>query len=211
MTPPPALARAAFLAAIVPALIGSAGIGVGHGATASSRLAPFFDRLQSNGRAEVRIEQRPLDPEQGTLRGRVRLEPPDRVRLDFEGGESVTLRSDGGEWIQPKLKQLVRLDRERARDALLWWDLLLGRDRAQFVERTLRDGRILIVRRTEEPASDSAWVSLDAARLPSRLEVRESGGVRAVLELRGWRFARAHGEPEFKLSAPAGFEVVELP
>ena len=207
----PTLARAAALVVLVLALIGGLGAGIGNTATAASRLAPFFDRLESHGRAGVRIEQRAFDPEQGTMHGRVRLEPPDRVRLDFEGGESVTLRSDGGEWIQPKLKQLVRLDRERARDALLWWDLLLGRDRAQFIERTLRDGRVLIVRSTGEQANDSAWVSLDAARLPSRLEVREAGGVRAVLELRGWKFGRAHGTPEFKLPAPAGYEVVDLP
>ena len=181
--------------------------------TPASRLAPFFRRLQSSGRAEVRIVRRPLDASdsEGSMRGRVRLEPPDRVRLDFDGGESVTLRSDGGEWLEPRLKQLVRLDRDRAGAALAWWDLLLGRDREAFSERVLGRGRILIVRHFAGGASDSARVTLDPRGMPARLEIGESGGLHAVIDLRGWRFSAARGWAEFKLAAPSGFEVVDLP
>ena len=42
-----------------------------------------------------------------------RLRKPDRVRLDFTTtGEKITLRSDGGEWLQPATKQLIRIPAE---------------------------------------------------------------------------------------------------
>ena len=36
------------------------------------------------------------------------VEPPDRARLDvLATGERITLRQDGGEWLQPQMKQVV--------------------------------------------------------------------------------------------------------
>ena len=178
----------------------------------ASRLAPFFARVQAAGRAEVRIERRAFDPAAGrehVTRGRVTLEPPERVRLDFDGGEAVTLRADGGEWRQPALRQLVRLSPERARAALGWCDLLLG-PRGGISQRDLPDGRVLMVRR-EAAGADSAWVDVDAHGLPSRLAFRAGGEEAERVELRGWSFGAARGRGAFTLAPPSGYEVVELP
>lgn len=178
-----------------------------------SRLAPFLARLRAAGRAELRIERRESDPLTGgerIVRGRVALEPPERARVDFEGGESVTLRGDGGEWLQPALQQMVRLGPERARGALGWCDLLLG-TRAGITSRDLADGRVLLVRRDAAGAADSAWTTLDAAGQPSALEFRGASGELERLKLRRWAFAAPRGRAAFALAAPHGYEIVDLP
>jgi outer membrane lipoprotein-sorting protein len=182
-------------------------------ADGASRLAPFFARVQSAGHAEVRLERRVFDAVAGAQRltsGRVILEPPARARVDFDGGESVTLRDDGGEWLQPTLHQLVRLGPERARDALAWCDLLLGERSGRIVARDLPDGRVLLLRQETADASDSAWATLDAQGHPTALEFRSAAGESERLRLRHWTFGSARGRKAFVLEAPRGFEVVEL-
>ena len=45
-----------------------------------------------------------------SVRATLALEPPDRARLDVPAtGEKITLRGDGGEWLQPSMKQLIKL------------------------------------------------------------------------------------------------------
>ena len=186
-----------------------------RGAPAANRSAldPFFHRLAVSGRAEVRLEREALDAPQGEppTRGRAVLEPPDRARLEFDRGERVTLRSDGGEWLQPGLRQCVRLGAARARIALEWWDLLLGRERGTFFERRLDQGRVLIVRAAPGAAGDSAWVTLDARGDPARLEVHPLDGGREIFRLARWRFSAPRGRADFVIAAPQGYESVDLP
>ena len=82
-----------------------------------------------------------------TVAGRVRVEAPDRVRLDFTTGEKITLRSDGGEWLQPATKQLLRIPRDRASGALRWWRVLLPGSGATFSEESLGDRRYRLTSR----------------------------------------------------------------
>jgi hypothetical protein len=180
-------------------------------AAPAHRLDPFLARLRSHGRAEVRLERRSLDAPAGEapVRGRAVLEPPDRARLEFDAThECVTLRSDGGEWLQPQLKQLVRLGPGQSRGALEWWNLLLGH--GNWEERELEGRRILIVRGAEAEAADSAWVTLDTRGLPTLVEVHVAGGNREQCRLDHWSFGAARGRSEFVLAPPHGFEVVEL-
>ncbi|MBI1799535.1 MAG: hypothetical protein HYR73_07575 [Candidatus Eisenbacteria bacterium] len=179
---------------------------------APSALTPFFDRVSASGRAEVRLERRFSDPEgERRVRGRVILEPPGFAKLEFDAtGEKITLRPDGGEWLQPALRQCVRMGPDRSRAALSWWELLLGRERGRFRERRLPDGRLLIVRGEGEGVADSAWVTLEGD-LPARLEVAEEAGGRSLYRLSSWRFSHARGRADFMLSVPRGWEDVSLP
>ncbi|MGH3054637.1 MAG: LolA family protein [Gaiellaceae bacterium] len=189
----------------------------GSGAPATehaSRLAPFFARVRGAGRAQVQIERRTrsaLAEGEQVTRGRVTLEPPARARVDFEGGECVTVRDDGGEWLQPAFRQLVKLGPERARGALGWCDLLLG-DRAGAIRsHDLADGRVLLVRAEGPNAADSAWASLDASGQPTVLEFRAASGELERTRLTHWSFSAARGRAAFVLTAPHGFEIVDLP
>lgn len=187
--------------------------GAAADAAPAARLAPFLDRLRAAGRAEVRLSRRAFDPASGAERmthGRVALEPPALARLDFAGGESITLRDDGGEWLEPALAQLVRLGPERARGALGWCDLLLDARASDISQQDLADGRVLLVRQAPD-FSDSAWVTLDAHALPSALEYHDGPGASERLTLQHWTFSHARGRAAFVLQAPHGYEVVDLP
>ncbi len=178
--------------------------------------APLLARLSASGRAEVRIERRQTDPLTGTRRvsrARLALEPPDRARLEFgRGGERVTLRADGGEWLQPELRQMIVLDPERARRALRWSALLLDREGPRAREEPLSGDRYLVtLREGSGPEADSVWVWLGPDRLPARLVLDEGDGARTEYRLSGWRFLAARGRAAFVLEAPPGYEVVRLP
>jgi hypothetical protein len=199
----------ACLFALLPGAAGHAG-GAEHG----SRLAPFFTRMRGAGRAEVRIERRTFDVAAGAermVRGRVSLEPPAFARVDFDGGESVTLREDGGEWLQPTLRQLVQLGPARARSALGWCDLLLGPRPGGIVQRDLKDGRVLLLRPSAQGVADSAWATLNASGQPVSLDVRVGAGELEHVRLSHWTMLAARGRGSFVLEAPRGFEVIELP
>src|SRR5262249_14853419 len=155
-------------------------------AVRTSALAGFFARLRDHGRAATWLTREKSDDAGPAVRGRVILEPPDRARLDFgRTGERVTLRSDGGEWLQPRLRQCVKLGPARARAALEWWDLLLGRDPHAFTERELGRHSLLIVRAQRDAPADSAWILLDAAGLPARIEIHPEGGLPEIYRLSG--------------------------
>jgi len=171
--------------------------------------------MRGAGRAEVRIERRTFDVAAGAermVRGRVALEPPALARVDFDGGESVTLREDGGEWLQPTLRQLVRLGPSRARSALGWCDVLLGPQTGGIVQRDLKDGRVLLLRPAEGGgATDSAWATLDSSGQPSSLDFRAAEGELEHVRLRHWTMLAARGRDAFVLPASRGFEVIDLP
>ena len=83
-------------------------------------------RVKATGRAEATLERTVIDPLSGrpeTVRGVLVLEPPDRAALRFPAtGERITMRADGGEWIQPQLGQMLVLGRARARGGRArWW------------------------------------------------------------------------------------------
>lgn len=144
-----------------------------------------------------------------SVRATLALEPPDRARLDVPAtGEKITLRGDGGEWLQPSMKQLIKLRPRHAVAALQWWRVLLG-DGAGVRERRLPLGGYRLI--TTAGQADSADVWLDARGLPARLELPDGTGGRAVYRLAGWRFARARGEAGFRLTTPSGFVPVDMP
>ncbi len=171
--------------------------------------------LARTGRAEATLSWSvPGSPGStpNALHGRLAVEPPDLARLDVTGtGERITLRSDGGEWFQPGLKQFVRLTPRHALAAMRWWRLLAGAGGAGggggATERRLGPGRSAM------PAAeaDSADVWLDSRGLPARLVLADGMGGQSSYRLAGWRFARAKGGAAFRLEVPPGVETVELP
>ncbi len=176
----------------------------------------FATRLRSSGRAEARVERRALDAFTGewrSIHGRVALEPPDRALLEFPStGERIALRGDGGEWLQPRLGQMLRLSPEHAAAARGWWELLLPGAGGRFEEEALGAGRFAVVRKEEaRRGSDTAWVGLDAGGLPARLEYHVEGGGRIEYRLRGWKFPRARGRSGFVIEPPDSLQVVDLP
>ena len=193
------------------ALTLNAAVALGSAPPRSSRA--LLDGLRRTGRLEVTLA-REAGPEQKgmpELRGTLALEPPDCARLDVRGGESITVRAEGGEWVQPSLRQMIRLGPESAGNALVWWRVMLDPKGSRIVERALDAKRFLLVR-TAAGASgpDSAWVTLGAGGLPQRLEISDGEGGRVGYRLQAWRFTARRGRAAFRLSAPRGFEVVDL-
>lgn len=169
-------------------------------------------KLRGSGRAEVALRVTQPDPLGGrerVLHATLALEPPNRARLEIAAsGEKLTMRGDGGEWLQPRAKQVLRLRPEHGALALRWWQALLDPG-ASWSERRLPDGRWRVVLRGDEFDADSTDVTLGADGLPARLDrVGEGGG---SYRLSGWRFVRSRGEASFRLRTPPGFEAVDLP
>lgn len=172
----------------------------------------LHEKLRGSGRAEVALRVTRPDPLGGNARvlhATLALEPPNRARLEIAAsGEKLTMRADGGEWLQPRAKQVLKLRPEHGALALQWWQALLDPG-VSWSERRLADGRWRVVIRGEGGDADSTDVTMGADGLPSRLErTGESGG---SYRLSGWRFVRARGEASFRLAVPPGFEAVELP
>ena len=145
------------------------------------------------------------------MRGALAVEPPDLARLDVAGtGERITLREDGGEWLQPAVHQLVILKPRHSVGAMRWWRLLAGGTGAS--ERKLGAGRYrLVVASSPTADADSADVSLGSGGLPERLELDDGAGGHLVYRLSGWKFTPARGAAAFRIVAPPGTETVELP
>lgn len=192
------------LACAVPAALAS-------GLQASAALSRA---LAGGGRGEATLRYLTTGPG-GTPRAvhaTLALEPPDRARMDVTAsGEKLVARADGGEWLQPATRQLLRFPARRSAAALRWWRVLLATN-GNARERKVADGRFVVTLLGERGAAvDSAEVWLDAHGLPSRLVVPAGDPEAAVYRLGGWRFTRARGEPAFRLAAPRGFEVVDTP
>jgi hypothetical protein len=172
-------------------------------------------RVRDSGRAEAQLERRSLDVFTGKWRsisGRVALEPPDRALLEFPAtGERIALRSDGGEWLQPGLGQMLRLGPENAAAARRWWELLLPGASQRFTEVALGARRFALVSHADAEAGDTAWVTLDAQGLPSQLAYRVPGGERVEYRLRAWKFPHARGRAAFVIRPPDSLHVVDLP
>jgi len=169
-------------------------------------------RLKASGRAEVRVSVSSPGSDDPPSRGSLILEPPDRVRLDFPAtGERIALRVDGGEWLQPAARQIVVLKAGHLEAVRGLWGLFLHPEEARFDERRGAPRRFVLTRRADEAElPDSVTILLGSDGLPRRLEVAV-GEDRQVYELSGWRFLAPRGAASFKLRAPPGFAVVEMP
>lgn len=169
--------------------------------------------LRAAGRGEAALQLSRLDPLSGRtimLRGRLILELPRLARLELEDGERLTLREDGGDWLQPAAHQLVRAGARSAAGALVWWSALLDPQAAGIRERKVGRRQYLLVR----PGAGEALtqrIELGADGLPRRLAVEASPGEQVEYRLTRWRFVPSRGRADFVLEAPAGFEVVEMP
>ena len=184
---------------------------------AAERLASvstLVQRLGAAGRGEAALTQTVV-AEGETLRadrGRIALEPPDRMRIDFRSsGEQVTMRADGGEWIQPSLQQLLILRPEQAQAVVATWRALLGGGADSYRERARGPRRYrLIPRSPGGEGADSLDVELGSNGLPRRVELWV-GEQRWRLTLSRWTFAKPKGAASFTLRAPAGYSVFEWP
>ena len=202
---------------VAPARAAGTGAAPGAGTVAAGALEStraLAAGLKRTGRAEVTLAWEVAGMSGGApqrMRGALAVEPPDLARLDVAGtGERITLREDGGEWLQPAVHQLVILKPRHSVGAMRWWRLLAGGTGAS--ERKLGTGRYrLVVVRSPTADADSADVSLGAGGLPDRLELDDGAGGHLVYRLTGWKFTPARGAAAFRIVAPPGTETVELP
>ena len=115
----------------------------------------LVEQLRRAGRAEATLDWSIMGAlgEPSPQRGQLALEPPSFARLDVpRTGERVTLRPDGGEWLQPQLHQMIRLSPRHSGAAMRWWRLLAGGEGAR--ERKLGPSRYRLV-------DDETWSSVD--------------------------------------------------
>jgi hypothetical protein len=219
-------ARRGAIAGAVAALVLAAGGGFtacaaepGASLTPTTAASPLvtaraMSRALTGGRAGEAIVSYALSDLGGTPRtitGRLRVESPDRVRLDFTTtGEKIALRGDGGEWLQPATKQMIRIPAERASGALRWWRVLLPGSSASFHEDSLGDRRYRLTSR-DVTGGITVTARLDARGFPAELTVEGMQDQPVTYRLSGWRFGPAHGAASYRLTAPAGWETVELP
>jgi hypothetical protein len=195
-------------------VVASAGRGVAvpveTGTILSTRALAAQLKPGRAGEAVVSYRTTDLAGAARTVRGRLRVEPPDRVRVDFTTtGESIALRGDGGEWLQPASKQLIRIPAARAAEAMQWWRVVMPWRAAEFREEAMADGRYRL-----EPAHGEASpiaMRLDARGFPSEIVVEGMSDTPTMYHLSGWKFGPARGAAAYRLRAPAGYETVELP
>lgn len=218
----PALAMTLALALGLAAAGGADGppVGAAPGATRAKgglvATRTLVARLAAVGRGEAALTLTRHDPMGGPaliVRGRLALEPPDRVRLDFPTtGERIAVRREGGEWIQPAARQMVRLKPEQTDLAAGLWEVFLSGGNEHFTERRVGGGRfVLEARAPEEGLPGSIHVALDARGLPAALEMTDASGDSVRYAFRAWRFTRASGAEAFVLQPPPGYAVVDLP
>jgi hypothetical protein len=171
--------------------------------------------LAARGRLEADVRVEDADPVTGrtqVTRGVLALEAPRFASLRFGAtGEALTLRADGGDWLQPKLHQLVRAGPRSAAAGLRWWGVLADAA-APVRERALGGGRFALVPEAGDSSGiGEARLTLDAAGMPARLEIVEAGSPGRVFRLTHWKRVRPRGARAFHLEPPHGYEVVELP
>jgi hypothetical protein len=207
--------RAGALLLVAVALAGAAGAERGAAAERPEAEAArvLLARLRASGRAEVDVRLTRRDPLGGrasTVRGRLVLELPRFAGLTLAGGERLTLRADGGDWLQPAQRQLVRAGPRAAAGALVWWGLLL--DPAGGGIRAERSGpRAYRLVPAGTPDAPAQILELGGDGLPRRFLLVSGPGEGIEYRLTGWRFTRARGRADFVLDAPAGYEVVDMP
>jgi len=172
-------------------------------------------KLAASGRAEVNVVHTLADDMGGSppRHARLALEPPDRVRLEFaDDGECLTMRGDGGEWLQPSAHQLLLLPAGQIEVGARLWNVLLAGS-GPWKETREAKGRYAIVPETG-PTDDPApftklTIVLGSDGLPLRLTAI-NGNQQLELRFSGWRFTNPRGQSAFRLVAPAGVTTVPL-
>ncbi len=194
------------------ALLLATGAGAPPAATAPASTRVLLAKLRAAGRAEVgvRVERRdPLGGGARVARGRLALELPRFARLDLDDGQRLTLRDDGGDWLQPATRQLIRAGARTTSGLLLWCGALLDPRTPGLVERKIGAREYALVPRA--PAvGDTQRVTLGGDGLPLRVVVTSSPGESVEYRLSGWRFGPARGRSGFVLEPPRGYEVVKM-
>ncbi|MEO5618945.1 MAG: hypothetical protein ABIS67_14345 [Candidatus Eisenbacteria bacterium] len=190
--------------------------GASPAATAPLASARALSSAMAGGRGgEAQVAYELADPLGGparTVRGRVRVESPDRVRLDFSpAGERIAMRGDGGEWLQPASRQLLRIPAARAQSALQWWRVLLPASRESFHEDPLGRRRFSLVPLDSAAGPIRIMVRLDARGYPAEVIVTGMMEEPITYRLSGWKFGPGRGAAAYRLSAPPGYETVDLP
>jgi outer membrane lipoprotein-sorting protein len=204
----------ALAAGLSSAALGAGSAPATHPTLHSTRA--LVARLGKSGRGEVPVTVSRGDPLGGPDQvdeGRLSLEPPDRVRLDFAAtGERIALRGDGGEWVQPRAQQMVKIRREQAGLAAWLWEVFLAGGADAFVERASGERRYTLEPRDREAGLPGRiTIQIDSQGLPSEVRFTEADGSEARYRFRGWSFRAARGAKAFTLSAPHGYAVVDLP
>jgi outer membrane lipoprotein-sorting protein len=177
----------------------------------------LVERLTAAGRGEAAVTLKRTDPLGGppqVEKGRIALEPPARVRLDFPAsGERVAVRADGGEWVQPATQQMLRLTRQRTEAAAGLWQVLLRGGAERFRERSSGSRRCVLEAKPDSGSGipDRITVELDARGLPTAIEMDDGSGSTTRYEFLGWRFSGPKGDRAFTLAAPRGYAVVDMP
>ena len=120
------------------------------------------------------------------------------------GSSGCTMKSGATE------RYFERIPAERATGALRWWRVLLPGSGASFHEDSLGDRRY---RLTSRDVSGGVTVTarLDPRGFPAELTVEGMQEEPVTYRLSGWHFGPAHGPASYHLSAPAGWETVDLP
>src|SRR5580765_6632827 len=181
-----------------------------HAAAAPTSSRALSAKLAKSGRAEAKFVEQVVDPlgEPRQRAGSVALESGQRVRLDYGAGEALTLRPDGGEWIQPDLGQLIRLG-PAGSEVTRIWQLLVGGGGAGLAERPRGKGKWTLIPAAGDAVADSAHVDLDAAGLPARLAVFIGPEQTIEYRFQTWRFSKARGRSAFVLTPKPGMSVIE--
>lgn len=200
---------AGFAMGLVVALVVTSGIAYAASPPAPTRV--LATRLERSGRIEAMLRQIVPDPLGGPAserQGRLALERPGRIRLDYADGETVTLREDGGEWLQPRLRQMLVFGASGAGAMTTAWDVLLGRTSASDVRSVGPSRWRMRPAQAGAGLPDSIEVELDGAGLPRRMIAWTGGESSVEFRLANWRSTRARGRAGFALVAPRGFEVI---
>ena len=192
-------------------VVAGLGVGLAHAANSPVTSRALSSRLAKSGRAEAKFVERLTDPlgEPRERSGKVALEKGQRVRLDYGSqGEALTLRPDGGEWLQPALGQMIRLG-PAGSEVTRIWQLLVGGGGEGLVERPRGTRKWTLIPAPGDAVADSAHVDLDASGLPVRLAVFIGPEQSIEYRFQTWRFTAARGRTAFVLSPKPGMQVIE--
>jgi len=145
----------------------------------------------------------------GSLRMEILLSAKGSARVERADKSNIlVVRPDGGEILDHRHKQLIRLAQDDVRRAAGVWTLFLSDD-ASLEEQPLGRGRSLVLLPQADAATESVWVRVGADSLPTRLDFGPDRSV--TLDLAGWTFVAPPPSSRFHLKAPAGYDVVDWP
>ena len=170
-------------------------------------------KLRVAGRAEasLRFERRdPLSGRTSALRGRLALELPHFARLDLGDGQQLTLREDGGDWLQPATRQLIRAGARSTAGLLGWWGALLD-PRGAGPRETRAGPRAYVLLPPGVDETMAQRMELGADGLPRRVVIALNPEESIEYQIARWRFVRPRGRSGFVLEVPRGYELVEVP